>query len=299
MGEPPQDPLLLFLVLGGYWQANAVGGNVEACRDVATRYLVLAEKQQASAPRCMGHGLVGWSLVLGGHIAGGKEHLDQAIALYDPAELRPNVARFGQDPWTAALVMRAIALWMLGYPEAAAADADGAVRDARAIGHATSLIFALALADLTHMLRGNYAAGGDCLRELRALADDKGGLFWKTVALVSEARHLALTGDPANSLPVMISTRNAYEATGGNFLAPLDLSVLASTHAALGEFDDARRCIDDAMTTIERNKEKWFEVEVNRIAGEVELKSQERDRSKAEGYFERALAVARQQQAKS
>jgi predicted ATPase len=247
----------------------------------------------------MGHGLVGWSLVLGGHIAGGKKHLDQAIALYDPAELRPNVARFGQDPWTAGLVMRAIALWMLGYPEAAAADADGAVRDARAIGHATSLIFALALADLTHMLRGNYAAGGDCLRELRALADDKGGLFWKTVALVSEARHLALTGDPANSLPVMISTRNAYEATGGNFLAPLDLSVLASTHAALGEFDDARRCIDDAMTTIERNKEKWFEVEVNRIAGEVELKSPERDTSKAEGYFKRALAVARQQQAKS
>jgi predicted ATPase len=70
-------------------------------------------------------------------------------------------------------------------------------------------------------------------------------------------------------------------------------------HAALGEFDDARRCIDEAMNTMETNKEKWFEVEVNRIAGEVELKSPEQDVAKAEAYFERAFGVARQQQAKS
>ena len=299
IGEPPEDPLLLFLVLYGYWTASAVGGNVEACRDVATRYLFLAEEQRASAQLCTGHNLMGWSLVLGGHIARGKEHLDQAIALYDPAEIRPHTARFGQDLWSGVLVMRAIALWMLGYPEAAVADADRAVRDARAIGHATSLIFALALADLTHMLRGNYAAGADYLRELSALADDKGSLFWKTVARVSEARHLAMTGDPATSLPMMISTRNAYEATLGSFLAPLDLSVLASTHAALGKFDDARRYVGEAPNTIETNKEKWFEVEVSRIAGEVALKSSAPHAAKAEEYFGRALTVARQQQAKS
>ena len=52
------------------------------------------------------------------------------------------------------------------------------------------------------------------------------------------------------------------------------------------------------MTMMEMSKERWFEAEVNRIAGEIALKSPERDRSKAEEYFERALAVARQQQAK-
>src|SRR5262249_41640171 len=46
-------------------------------------------------------------------------------------------------------------------------------------------------------------------------------------------------------------------------------------------------------------KEKWFEAEVNRIAGEIALKSPSPHTAKAEGYFERALAVARQQQAKS
>jgi predicted ATPase len=53
------------------------------------------------------------------------------------------------------------------------------------------------------------------------------------------------------------------------------------------------------MNTMETKKEKWFEVEVNRIAGEVQLKCSEPDAVKAEEYFERALAVARQQQAKS
>jgi predicted ATPase len=47
------------------------------------------------------------------------------------------------------------------------------------------------------------------------------------------------------------------------------------------------------------NQERWWEAEVNRIAGEIALKSPESDVAKAEAYFERALAVARQQQAKS
>jgi predicted ATPase len=137
------------------------------------------------------------------------------------------------------------------------------------------------------------------MRELAALADEKGSLTWKAVALMMEARRLALTGDPTKALPMLTFARNAFRSTGANFLAPLDLSVLASTHAALGEFDDARRCIDEAMSTIETNKEKWFEAEVNLIAGEIALKSPDADAVKAETYFERALAVARQQQAKS
>ena len=52
------------------------------------------------------------------------------------------------------------------------------------------------------------------------------------------------------------------------------------------------------MTAMETTKERWCEAEVNRIAGEIALKSPEPDPAKAEAYFERALTVARQQQAK-
>jgi predicted ATPase len=74
---------------------------------------------------------------------------------------------------------------------------------------------------------------------------------------------------------------------------------LAFAHAHLGKLDDAWRCIGEAMTAIEASKERWFEAEVNRIAGEIALKSPKPDAVKAESYFEQALAVARAQQAKS
>jgi predicted ATPase len=74
---------------------------------------------------------------------------------------------------------------------------------------------------------------------------------------------------------------------------------LAAAYAELGQPDDARRCIDDAIDKVERSKEKWCEAELHRIAGEIALKSLAPDPEKAEAYFERALAVARQQQTKS
>ena len=61
----------------------------------------------------------------------------------------------------------------------------------------------------------------------------------------------------------------------------------------------ALRCIDEAIATIQTTKERWFEAEVHRVAGELALKSAEPDRAKARRHFEKALAVARDQQAKS
>jgi predicted ATPase len=53
------------------------------------------------------------------------------------------------------------------------------------------------------------------------------------------------------------------------------------------------------MTAVVATKETWFEAEVIRVAGEIALMSSKPDAAKAEGYFERALAIARAQQAKS
>jgi predicted ATPase len=53
------------------------------------------------------------------------------------------------------------------------------------------------------------------------------------------------------------------------------------------------------MSVMETSKEAWFEAEVHRIAGEIALMSPQPDIANAEAYFERALVVARVQQAKS
>ena len=91
----------------------------------------------------------------------------------------------------------------------------------------------------------------------------------------------------------------AWWSTGSTLNIPGFLPHLAMAYAELGQFDDARRCIGEAMTAVETTKERWWEAEVHRTAGEIALKSPEPDAAKAVAYFERALAVARQQQAKS
>jgi predicted ATPase len=80
---------------------------------------------------------------------------------------------------------------------------------------------------------------------------------------------------------------------------PLHLSHLGREYAEVGQFDDAWRCIGEALTAVETNRERWFEAEVHRISGEIALLSPDPDTAKAQAYFERALAVARQQHAKS
>ena len=55
----------------------------------------------------------------------------------------------------------------------------------------------------------------------------------------------------------------------------------------------------EAFTAVETSKERLGQAEVNRMAGEIALLSPEPNTVKAEAYFERALAVARAQQAKS
>jgi predicted ATPase len=91
----------------------------------------------------------------------------------------------------------------------------------------------------------------------------------------------------------------AWRSTGSTVFMPWFLSLLARAYAGLSQFDDAWRCIGEAMTAVETTKEKWCEAEVHRVAGEIALLSQEPDAAKAETYFERALGVARKQQAKS
>ena len=109
LGEPPEDPLLLFSVLYGFWAANYVAFNGDVMRELAAQFLALAEKQGATVPLMIGHRLMGVSLLCTGDIAEGRAHYDQAIALYDPAEHRPLATRFGQDIRVVDLVLSVVA----------------------------------------------------------------------------------------------------------------------------------------------------------------------------------------------
>ena len=299
LGESPEDPLLLFSVLYGFWTANYVAFNGDVMRELAAQFLALAEKQSLTVPLMIGHRLMGHSLMLTGDIAEGRSHLDQAIAPYNSTEHRPLATRFGQDHRVSVLSYRSIALWLLGHPGAALADADHVRKDAREIGQAPTLMFALLHASLTHILCGNYAAAKAEADELAALADDRGASFWKAFGTSVQGCLFAQTGRPRDSVHMITSGITASRSTGSTMWTPLYLSCRAKAYAELGQFEEAWLSIDEAITAVEATKERWCEADIHRIAGEIALTLPDPDATKAEGYFERALAVARKQQAKS
>jgi predicted ATPase len=86
---------------------------------------------------------------------------------------------------------------------------------------------------------------------------------------------------------------------GTTLFEPFLLSSLAFAHSKIGQSSEALHYIEEAMTVIQKGEECWYEAEVNRIAGEIALTLPEPDTAKAQEFFQRALAVARSQQAKS
>ena len=298
-GEPQGDPLLLFSVLYGFWVANYVAFNGNVCRDLAAQFLVLAEKQEATVPLMIGHRLMGTSLLFTGDITQGRGHYDQALALYDPGEHRSLAARFGQDVRVAILSYRSLALWVLGYADAALADTDQALSDAREIGQAATLMYALGHAPLTLSERGDYTRASAVADEVVALADEKGAMLWKAGGMAFQGCALAATGKASDAVHVITSGITAWRSTGATLWIPLYLSYLSRAYAELGQFDNAWRCVSETLTVVETTKERLWEADVLRTAGEVALKSPQPDNAKAEALFDSALAIARQQQAKS
>jgi class 3 adenylate cyclase/predicted ATPase len=300
LGEPPDDPLLLFSVLFGYWLVCYVAFNGDLLHELAAELLALGQKLGAAAPLSVAYRILGITLAFTGDFVEARANYTQALALYDPTERDKPATRVGAtDGRVVALAMRSSTLWLLGYPEAARADIDLAVKEARDLGEAVSLMLALALTNYANLLSGDHVAANALADELRALAHEKGAELRKAEAMFQQGCVFALTGRLSDAVQTITSGITACRATGSTVWTPLRMSFLAEAHARLGQFDDARRCIDEARAASEASKESWCDAEIRRLAGEIALLSGEPDMAEAEACFERALAIARQQQAKS
>ncbi len=242
----------------------------------------------------------GNALSLMGRFVDGKEHYDRALAIFDPAEHRPLTTRTGRDIGVTLLSVRSQNLWMLGLTTASRNDSERAVNEARVLGHAATLMYALWYTSWVYMYYGAYAEARTLLDELAALANEKDAtLFWKATEIAFRGALIAESGNASDAVQAITTGLTSLRSTGASLYEPLHLWHLAMAYAKLGQSDDARRCIDEAMDKVERSKEKWCEAEVHRIAGEIALNSPAPDTEEAEKHFDRALTVAHQQQAKT
>jgi class 3 adenylate cyclase/predicted ATPase len=299
LGEPPEDPLLLFSVLFGSWVTNYGAFNGDALCDLAEQSLTLAERQTTTGALLIAHRMMGLSLMSTGDFLGARAHLDKSVALYDPGEHRRLATRFNADPLVASLSFRSVALWLLGYPVGALVDTSRALKQAREIGSAGTSMTALVWASLVHIECGDYYAANAEAGELAALANEKNASLWKASAVLLQGCLLGSTGDASKAVQMITVGLHELRSTGATIFKPLWTTHLATVYAELGQIDGALRWIGEATTALNSSKETWFQAEVHRVAGEIALKLPKADKAKAEAYFNRALDVARTQQAKS
>jgi predicted ATPase len=98
-----------------------------------------------------------------------------------------------------------------------------------------------------------------------------------------------------------------YRSTGAEFQRPHFLALLAEASGLLGQPEGGLAALEEALTLVEKTSERYYEAELHRQRGELlllrEAKSRpaqgSQDQYDAEMCFQRALDVARQQQAKS
>jgi class 3 adenylate cyclase/predicted ATPase len=299
LGESPDDPSLLLSALFGQWIVNFISFDGDVARELAARFLAFGEREAAAVSLMVGHRTMASTLAFMGDFVEAREHYDKALALYRPAEHRRLMTRFGQDVGVTCLAFRSMLLWLLGYPEAAFKEADYALVEARQIKHAATLMFTLNFPILINTYCGNYDAANERLNELVVLAEENGAPFRKAEGVLRRGYILTLTGKATKAVEMVTSGIDLWRSAGSTIFTPEHQFMLAIAHTDLGKFDDAWRCIGKAMAAIEATKERWCEAEAHRVAGEIALKSPERDVAKAQAYFEHSLTVARARQAKS
>ena len=233
-----------------------------------------------------------------GALVEGRRQLDEAVALYNPGEHRQFATRF-LHAQVANLTQRGLVLWQLGFPNATLSDLEHALKEGREIGHAASLMGALFYASFLDVWCNGHFAERNLTEELLALAEEKHAPFFAALGTMQQGVVLAVTGDAEAAVPMIEAGISQYRSTNSTWLTPWYLARLAEAQAKLGHCDEAWKRISEAFKEVDKGGEVQHQAEINRVAGEIVLKASKPDAAKAEGYFEKALTVARQQEAKS
>jgi len=234
-GEALQDPLLLFSVLYGRWLASAIAFNGPICRDLASEFLTIAEKQGAAAPLVIAHRIAGQTSAWSGDFVTARTHYDKGLELYDPDKHRQLATQFGQDAAESLLSGRSWVMWLLGYPDAALGDADRALNVANKVNHAATLMHALGHAQFLLFQRGDYGEVQEISEKLFNLADQKGSAPWKSFAASNEGCVAALNGGPLRASQKIAAAITNWHSTGATLFIPLWSSRLALAYGQLGD----------------------------------------------------------------
>ena len=131
-----------------------------------------------------------------------------------------------------------------------------------------------------------------------ALAIEHGFPVWLGTANIMRGYVLAGCGETAAGLALARKGWSDWAATGSRYHGTYYLGLLAQTCERAGQTDEALDLVATALTMAEGMGERWFEAELRRVQGEWLVAHRRDERQRAEACFHRAIAVAREQQAR-
>jgi len=292
------DAGLQFHALMGLRRSAFLREGVGAALELGAHLLALAQRTGESGQLARAHALHAEVLRLHGDFAQSRHHCEQGLAYIDPQERLADIFLYGNDTGIVCQNTLAEVLWPLGYPDQAAAESQDVLATARKLAHPFSLVFALRATAVVRQLRGEPQIVQRQAQAAMQLSREHGFPLYLALTMVQHGWALAAQGEARVGIQQIQQGIAARRETGATTLLPDLLVWLVQAYAQAGMIEQAIDQLDEAQRMAMANGEHLTEAEMLRLRGEL-LLATNKDPEEAEACFQRALDVARRQEARS
>ncbi len=293
VGDTPQ----LFVVLAGLTEFYRARGELKAARDLGEQFLALAQSQHDPERLTLAYSVLGRVLFFLGEFVPAHAHLERALAISVPPRDHSLSSRFDRVARVVSQGPMAWALWLLGYPDQALTRSHATLTYAQELQHAFSLARALHDVMTLHKLRGEAHAAQEWAEAAMAISTEQGFGLNLGSAMFTRGWALAAQGRHEEGMAQMHQGLAARRAEGAGVTLAEYPTRLGEAYGRIGQAEEGLRLLAEAPAVVDNDP--WYEAEMHRIKGELLLQQPIPDAPQAEACFQRALAVARRQQAKS
>jgi predicted ATPase len=132
-----------------------------------------------------------------------------------------------------------------------------------------------------------------------ALATEQEFPQWAALGTILRGWALAMRGQGKEGMAQVRQGITAWRTTGAVLIVPYFCTLLAEVLTYLGHTEDGLQALAEAHTLVEQHEERLWEAEISRLRGVLLLRQPGIPQAEAEACFQRALAVAHRQEAKS
>jgi class 3 adenylate cyclase/predicted ATPase len=295
VGETPQ----LFPVLFGLWRYYGSRPQFHTARELGETLLRLAQRADDPTLMVIAHYALGVTWMWLGALPAARLHLEEGSARYTPDQRCAPVFQIGHDPGVGCRQFAALTLWLLGYPQQALARLHDTLVLAHALSHPYSLAQARCMAAIISQCRRDVPAVHEQAEAAVALSTAQGFPFWAALGTVSRGWALAMQGQGEEGVTQVHQGLAAWRASGAALIVPFLCTVLADVADHLDHTADGLQALAEAHTLVEQQEERWWEAEIYRLRGVLLLRHPGTLQAEAETWLQRALDIARRQEAKS